>query len=140
MSGKYDDIIHLSRPISKRHRPMSAYDRAAQFSPFAALTGHDAAIQETARLTERETELGIDAQIMLDQKIQLLAKRLKERPLVTLRYFKPDERKQGGAYLERTGRVLKVDAENQYILFCDGEAVPFVYLRDILPPQEEKEL
>ncbi len=138
MSGKYDDIIHLSRPVSRKHRPMSAYDRAAQFSPFAALTGHDAAIQETARLTDRQTELGIDAQLMLDEKIRAVAQRLDQRPRVTLRYFQPDERKSGGAYLELTGEVVRVDVLNQCMVLADGQTVLFSHLRDIWMDAEEK--
>lgn len=132
MSGKYDDIIHLSRPVSRKHRPMSAYDRAAQFSPFAALTGHDAAIRETARLTDSETELGIDAQQMLDEQIRAVAERLEKRPQVTLRYFQPDERKQGGAYLQRRATVVQIDVLNQCLVLSDGQRVPFSCLRDIV--------
>ena len=127
MSGRYDDIIHLSRPKSK-HRPMSAYDRAAQFSPFAALNGHEEAIQETARITEDERRLDFDGTLMLDAEIRKLAERIGERPTVTVRSFEPDGRKTGGAYREKTGEVGKVDALRQCLIFTDGTEVPFWFL------------
>ena len=131
MSGKYDDIIHLPRPVSRRHRQMSAYDRAAQFSPFAALTGHDAAIRETERLTDDETELGIDAQQMLDEQIRQVQQLVEDTPQVRVTYFQPDARKQGGAYRSLTGRVCRVDGLNQRLVFTDGQTVPFRHLREL---------
>ena len=131
MSGRYDDIIHLSRPKSK-HRPMSAYDRAAQFSPFAALNGHEEAIEETARVTEDERRLDFDGALMLDAEIRKLADRIGERPTVTVRYFAPDERKAGGAYLEKTGAVGKVDVLRQCLVFTDGTEIPFCCLESVL--------
>ena len=127
MSGRYDDIIHLSRPKSK-HRPMSAYDRAAQFSPFAALNGHEEAIQETARVTEDERRLDFDGALMLDAEIRRIAERIGERPAVTVRYFEPDERKLGGAYREKTGEVGKVDSLRQCLIFTDGTEIPFGFI------------
>ena len=127
MSGRYDDIIHLQRPRSK-HRPMPLYDRAAQFSPFAALSGHEEAIEETARLTEEERRLDFDGTKMLDAEIRQLADRIGERPAVTVRYFEPDDRKSGGAYREKTGEVGRVDALRQCLRFTDGTEIPFRFL------------
>ena len=95
----YDDIINLPHHVSTRHPQMSMYDRAAQFSPFAALTGYDDAIQETGRLTEQKIELDEETLEKLDERFQILQEHLGEQPEVRFTYFKPDERKEGGAYL-----------------------------------------
>ena len=131
MTGPYDDIIGLARPESKRQK-MSLYDRAAQFSPFAALTGHDAAIRETARLTEAAAEVDFDGTLMLDAEIRSLADRIGTHPTVTARYFVPDVRKAGGAYVEKTGEVVRVDALRQCLIFADGVSVPFSSLAYVL--------
>lgn len=108
-SGKYDDIIDLPRPESKKRARMSNYDRAAQFSPFAALTGYDGVIQETGRLTDSRIELGEDGKLMLDEKLRWVRWHLAQCPRVTLTCFQPDERKLGGAYVRIPGRVVKID-------------------------------
>ena len=105
----YDDIIHLPHHRSKKHAPMPLIDRAAQFSPFAALTGHDAAIKETARLTDRKIELDEYEIAVLDEKLQKIKEQLKVYPEVTLTYFQPDIRKDGGEYVTVTERVKKID-------------------------------
>ena len=87
MTGPYDDILHLPHPTSKRHPRMPIADRAAQFSPFAALTGHGAAIEETARVTDRRIELDEDAKEQLDQTLQLLLERIDEQPEITVTWF-----------------------------------------------------
>lgn len=117
---KYDDIIHLPHPVSARHPQMSLLDRAAQFAPFAALTGHEAAIKETARLTEERVELDENAKEMLDERLQMIRENLSGKPEVTFTYFKPDEKKNGGAYLTVTGRVKKIDGYEHQILLEDG--------------------
>lgn len=106
---QYDDIIHLPHHTSPKRSRMSAADRAAQFSPFAALTGYDAAVKETARLTQRRIELDEYEKAALDGRFQILEKHLKEYPEVTITYFQPDERKEGGIYRSVTGRVRKID-------------------------------
>ena len=116
----YDDIINLPHHVSTRHPQMSMYDRAAQFSPFAALTGHDAAIKETERLTEDWVELDEDSKELLDEKLQMIREHLDEKPEVTFTYFEPDERKQGGAYRTITGKVIKIDEYEHRILLEDG--------------------
>lgn len=109
MSGKYDDIIHLPHHVSRKHPRMSNHDRAAQFSPFAALTGFEAKINETARLTDRKLELDDYAKAQLDAKLQELRAKLFQKPPVRLTYFKADERKEGGAYVQITALVRKID-------------------------------
>jgi hypothetical protein len=123
-SHKYDAILNLPHHVSTRHTPMSALDRAAQFSPFAALTGHAAAIEETARLTESRMELD-DSQIeLLEQRLQLIRARLAEQPLVTFTYFQPDEKKSGGAYVSATGIVKKILDQERLIVLEDQTALP----------------
>ena len=124
MSGPYDDIIHLSRPVSARHRPMSMTARAAQFSPFAALTGYDSAIKETGRLTDERIELDEEALTALDMKYQLLMDAFDDAPEVTITYFQPDERKAGGKYVSATGAVKKVDDFERRITMQDGTKIP----------------
>ncbi len=121
---KYEDIIHLPHPTSRRHPRMSVYERAAQFSPFAALTGYDAAVKETARLTEQRIELDECEKNVLDERLQYLQKHLAEQPTVTVTYFKPDERKTGGQYLTVTGIVKKIDSHNRCVIFMDDTRIP----------------
>ena len=99
MSGQYEDIINLPHHVSATRPQMSMLDRAAQFSPFAALTGYDAAIKETGRLTDEKIEMDEEALNILNMKFQILVDSLDDEPEVTFTYFKPDERKAGGAYL-----------------------------------------
>lgn len=117
--SKYEDIIHLSHPISASHTQMSIRDRAAQFSPFAALTGYDAAIKETGRLTNARMEIDEDGKSRLDEKIQMLMEVLEEKPLVTITFFLPDEKKAGGAYVNVTGYIKKIDKYARTIILTD---------------------
>jgi len=123
-SHKYDDIIHLSRPESGRRAKMSNYDRAAQFSPFAALTGFDAAIEETGRLTDTRAELDEGGKQLLDAQMQKVLEQIREEPLVKIRWFRYDERKAGGSYVETTGNVKKVDTYAGKLLLTDGRTIP----------------
>ncbi len=125
---EYDDIIDLPRPKSK-HEPMPMSDRAAQFSPFAALTGYDAAIAETARLTDQRIELSEEERAELDYKQQYLA--TLDSPTVTVTYFVPDERKTGGAYVTHTGVLKRVDEVERMVVFKDGLRVPLDEVMDI---------
>ena len=120
---KYDDIIHLSRPVSRRAR-MSHYDRAAQFSPFAALTGFDAAIAETGRLTDPRIELDEGGKQLLDEQMNALLEILDTQPEVTVVWFRYDERKAGGTYVSTTGHVKKVDTYNEKLILTDGRMIP----------------
>ena len=120
MSGQYDDIINLPHHVSATRPQMPLLDRAAQFAPFAALTGYDAAIKETGRLTDEKIEMDEEALNILNMKFQLLVDNLHDEPEVFFTYFKPDERKAGGAYLEVTGTVKKVDDFERVITMQDG--------------------
>lgn len=124
MSGKYDDIIHLSRPVSTRHTPMSRYDRAAQFSPFAALTGYDAAILETARLTDARMEPSEHRRLVLDENIRLVMERLETQPELRITYFVPDLTKSGGSYVTEQHRIKKVDLYQRILLTAVGDVIP----------------
>lgn len=122
---KYDDIIHLSRPVSEKRAKMSSLDRAAQFSPFAALVGYDAAIAETARLTDFRMELTESAKSALNERLQWIAEIVKTNPKIRVLYFLPDERKSGGSYVRCTGRVKKVDGYRDCLILLEGLEIPF---------------
>ena len=124
MSGPYDDIINLPHPTSQRHPRMPIHDRAAIFSPFAALSGHGAAIAETARLTEQRIELDEDTRAELDRRQAILLEHISERPEVTITWFRPDERKEGGAYVTTTGRLKKIDQVERILVLMDGTNIP----------------
>lgn len=109
MNNHYEDIINLPHHISKTRPQMSMIDRAAQFSPFAALTGYDAAIQETGRLTDEKIDLGEEAKTVLDRKQRYLSDMISVQPEITVTYFLPDERKSGGTYLSVTGKLKRID-------------------------------
>ncbi len=120
----YEDIILLSHHVSETRPRMDRQNRAAQFSPFAALTGYDAAVVETARLTDRKIELSEDEKVRLNEKFQILLERVHETPRILITYFKQDERKAGGSYEHHGGIVNKIDEFNQLIVFADGRKVP----------------
>ena len=122
MSGPYDDIINLTHPTSKRHPRMPIRDRAAIFSPFAALSGHGAAIAETARLTEQKIELDEDTKAELDRRQAVLLEYMDERPELT--WFQRDEKKDGGAYLTTTGRLKKLRELERSLVLTDGTEIP----------------
>ena len=129
---EYDDIINLPRPTSKRHLRMPMLNRAAQFAPFAALTGYDDAIGETARLTDNQIQI-VDESLLrdLNQKISLLRDSLGDSPLVTIAYFVPDLKKEGGRYAKRTGTVKKIDDYCNLLVFSDGSKIPIHNIMDI---------
>lgn len=120
---KYDDIIHLSRPVSRRAK-MTGYDRAAQFSPFAALTGFEAAIEETGRLTDSRIELDEGGKQLLDEQMHAVLEVIDTEPRVKIIWFCYDERKAGGTYISTTGHVKKIDAYHGKILLTDGRTIP----------------
>ena len=124
MSGPYDDILYRSHPVSQKHSPMSRADRAAQFSPFAALTGYDAAVRETARVTERRIELDEGVKAELNARLNCILEHLSEHPQVSITYFMPDEKKSGGAYRTVTGAVRKLDSFAKTLTLVDGTVVP----------------
>ena len=129
MSGPYEDIIHLSHPTSKKHPRMSMEERAAQFSPFAALTGFGGVIQETGRLTDRRVELGESDRAELERTLNFLDSQEEEHPLVQVTYFLPDERKEGGAYITVTGHLKRIDQVGGVLLLQESSPIP---IRDML--------
>lgn len=123
MTHDYDDIIHLPHHVSSKHPPMSMRDRAAQFSPFAALNGHGDAIRETARLTEDFIAPDESTQRELDQKMGYLLAHIGEHPSVIITYFSPDEKKEGGAYLTKKDHLAKYDEYMQEVQLDDGTRI-----------------
>ena len=124
MKNDYDDIINLPHHVSSTRPQMSMIDRAAQFSPFAALTGYDAAIKETGRLTDEKIELDEEALSNLNMKFQILFEKLDEQPDIAITYFKPDETKSGGAYLTTTDKIKKIDEYERIITTANGTKIP----------------
>lgn len=123
---RYDDLLDLPHPTSTRHPRMSMTDRAAQFSPFAALTGYGDAILETARRTDERRELDDQEKASLDEALGWLRSHLAERPPVRITYFRPDHRKAGGVYLQREGRVRNIDDGAATLVFEGGDSVPLL--------------
>ena len=120
----YDDIINISRPQYHDLPPMSIHDRAAQFSPFAALVGYDAAVEETARLTDSRREMEEDEINELNRQLSELNKMLSERPRIRVTYFIRDRKKEGGRYASKIGNARTIDQAENRIIFTDGESVP----------------
>ncbi len=121
---KYDDIIDLPRHVSERHPHMPIADRAAQFSPFAALTGHGEAIKETARLTNERIELDENCKALLDQKLRIIRGQLSKRPEVSITYFMPDIKKEGGSYVTAEGCAIRINEYENTIALSDGTKIP----------------
>ena len=119
----YRDIIDMEYSGSKSRRKMPVMDRAAQFAPFAALTGHDAAIQETERLTEKRVDLDDTSIEKLNEKLRIVSDLIIEHPIVTVKYFKQDSKKSGGAYLALSGSIREIDEARRMLVFDVG-AVP----------------
>ena len=131
MSGPYEDISHLPHPTSKKHPPMSLEARAAQFSPFAALSGLGGVIQETGRLTDRRVELGESDRAELERTLNFLDLQEEEHPLVQVTYFLPDARKEGGAYVTVTGRLKRIDQAEGTLLLQEGMRIPIRDIRSV---------
>lgn len=131
MSAKYEDIINLPHHVSKTRPQMPMSDRAAQFAPFAALTGYDSAIKETGRLTDNRIELDEEALTALSMKLQLLMDAIDEEPEVEITYFKPDERKAGGSYLKITGIVKKLDEYERVLVLISGQKIKLDDIMDV---------
>ncbi len=124
MTDNYDDLLYLPHHTSRKHPRMSRLDRAAQFSPFAALTGYDDAVRETARLTDRRAELDDDELAVLDERLRLVLAWENDPPLVSVTWFQPDGRKAGGAYVTTQGCIRKVDALKRILVMEDGGKIP----------------
>lgn len=135
--GKYDDIISLPHHVSPVHPPMPVGDRAAQFAPFAALTGYEEAVEEAARLTDNRTELNRDRIEELDRELRRLKEHIKERPKAEIIFFKPDERKAGGAFVTAYGEVKKIDEYLGKVIMEDGSIIPIgdIYEINTEPPE-----
>ena len=123
MKHSYNDILHLPHHVSQNHPQMSMRDRAAQFSPFAALTGYDDAIDETGRLTEPKRELSEQEQVELNLRLNIFALKLKDNPEIRIEYFVPDEQKSGGAYVIISGKIAKLSLSDRTIVMEDGSAI-----------------
>lgn len=133
MMTDYADIINMPHHVSAKRPQMSMADRAAQFSPFAALTGYDAAIKETGRLTDEKIELEEDALLALDEKLRQIVDSPENRENVDITYFKADATKDGGAYITVTGRIKKLDDYQRLIVLDDGKVIP---MDDVLSIEE----
>ena len=130
--AEYDDIINLPHPVSKIHPRMSLWNRAAQFAPFAALTGYDAAIDETARLTDVQKDLGEYEQELLNRKMSMLLEHIAENPTATLVYFEPDKYKSGGAYRTLTCQLKSLNEAEHVLVTTDGQKIPLAGIVEIL--------
>ena len=134
---RYDDIIHLPHYVSEKQPQLSLQTRAAQFSPFAALTGYGEQVEEAARRTDRRILLDEDEKAELDRRLRLVQQHLEERPEVTITYFVPDERKAGGVYRVTQGAVKRINLTEKTVVFyaengiSDGEAISIDRIRDV---------
>ena len=130
--GEYDDIINLPHHVSRKHPQMSIHDRAAQFAPFAALTGHGEAIAETARLTDRKIELDDYEKMKLDEKLLILQEHIMEMPEISVTYFCPDEKKEGGQYVTVTKALRKINVVERTLLMEDGMQIRIKDIFEVL--------
>ena len=121
----YEDILHLPHHVSKERPHMSMLDRAAQFSPFAALVGYEDIIDETARLTSQKRELDESEKAELDRRVSILAAHLRDKPVVTVEYFVPDALKSGGAYESRTGALVRISPVKKTLTLANGTSIRF---------------
>ena len=137
MLDDYDDIKHLTRPQYNDLHPMSMHDRAAQFSPFAALVGYDDAVAETARLTDSRAVLTEDEMFELNANLNRLLDILDEQPQISVTYFVPDEKKSGGKYVEKVGVVRIYDSYASELVFMDKERIS---VRDMIRIEFSEEL
>lgn len=128
---KYDDIIHLPHHTSSHRAGMPMIDRAAQFSPFAALTGYEDVIEETGRLTDTVSELTDSSKQMLDERFRILAENCGMTPQVTVTWFEPDRLKTGGSFVTVTERLKRVDEYEQTLRLTDGREIPMEAIRSI---------
>lgn len=127
----YDDIINLPHHVSKKHPPMSIYARSAQFAPFAALTGYEDAVKETARETDRKIDIDEELKAILDGKLQILRENIHKKEEVSFTYFVPDLKKEGGQYVTIVGVAKKIDDLNQIIILADKTEIPISEIIDI---------
>ena len=128
---QYDNIINLQHHVSSNHEHMSIPDRAAQFSPFAALTGFDGAIKETARLTDYRIELDETEKTILDEKLRIVQEQLSRQQQIEIVFFRPDEKKAGGAYITVRGTVRKIEGYERTVVMQDGTRILIEEIVDI---------
>jgi len=128
---RYEDIINLQHHVSVNREHMSVLDRAAQFSPFAAVVGYDGAIKETARLTDHRIELDEAEKSILDERLRLVQEKLSMQQEIDLEFFLPDEMKVGGAYICVRGIVKKIEAYERVVVMQDGTRIPIEEIVDI---------
>ena len=131
MKDNYEDIINLNYQISSKHPRMSMQARAAQFAPFAALTGCGNEVAETARFVQDKIELDEEIKEILDRKIYEILNKIKDKPTVLITYFVPDERKNGGSYEEIKGNVIKIDDYKNVIILENKEEILIENILDI---------
>ena len=131
MSDEYKDIINLPHHVSSKRPQMPMLDRAAQFSPFASLTGYDDAIHETGRLTDEKIDLSDEDKKTLDRKQQILSEKLSDHPALAITYFVPDAKKSGGAYVTKDGNLKKIDEFERWMMLTDGTKIPLDDVSDI---------
>lgn len=124
MTKNYEDILHRPRPVSQKHPQMPLIDRAAQFAPFAALTGHSAAIEETQRQTDRRIDLDEYEKEILGNKLSFLEENLDQEYELIITYYRPDDKKDGGAYLEASGVIKKMAPYHRSLILTDGSQIP----------------
>ena len=129
--NKYDDIINMPHHVSSKHPQMSLYARSAQFAPFAAFTGYEDAINETARETNEKIEIDEELKIILDSKLQILTDRIKQKSEILFTYFVKDQKKKGGKYITITGIVKKIDMYEGCIYLMDNTIIPLNDIIDI---------
>ena len=128
---EYESIINLPHHVSKKHPQLSKASYAAQFSPFAALTGYDEIVSETARITDERMELGDTEMDILSAKIQIISEHIKEHPEIELTYFQKDKKKSGGAYLQKTACIKRIDDVERILYFTDGTNLPIDDITDM---------
>ena len=131
ITRRYDDIIHLPHPEPTTRPRMAMENRAAQFSPFAALTDYDAATREEARLVDMKQELSEDMIDMIDAKLAIIEQHIKEQPNIAVTYFLPDDKKAGGRYVTVSGNIRKLDGIGHQIIMADGTSTPIDDVRFI---------
>lgn len=131
LENPYADMLDMPHHVSAKHPAMSIRNRAAQFAPFAALTGYEEAVRETARLTSERIELDEDHKAILDEQLFQIQQRIMERPEVSITYYRPDEKKDGGAYLTVKGNMKKIDAYERMVILEDQSRIPIDDIIDI---------
>ena len=130
-NGKYDDIINMPHHISKKHPRMSLENRSAQFAPFAALTGYEDEVEEIARITDKKIEITDEVKSIINLKLKTIQEKINTKPKVTITYFIPDSKKEGGSYKIVTSNVMKIDKYKQTIVLKDKTEIPINFITNI---------